>query len=125
MYERHLESFRRAVEAGVRIAGGTDAGTPFNMHGGNAAEVRFMADNGMTPLAAITAMTETAADTVGLADQGTLEPGTDADLLVVDGDPTENLTLLNDPAVVLKGGEAVAGGDPATKRTVADARAAD
>ena len=125
VYDRHLESFRRAVEAGVRVAGGTDAGTPFNMHGGNAAEIQFMAEHAMTPLEAVVAMTETSAEAVGLDDQGTLEPGTYADLLVVDGDPTEDLTRLNDPSAVLKGGEVVAGGDPATRRAVADALAAE
>ncbi|WP_277553297.1 metal-dependent hydrolase family protein [Halobaculum limi] len=122
VYDRHLDSFRRAVDAGVRIAGGTDAGTPFNMHGGNAAEVTFMIDNGMDPLAALTAMTKTAAETVGLQDQGTLERGTYADLLVCGSDPTEDPKTLNDPQVVLKGGAVVAGGDERTKRAVADTR---
>ncbi|WP_101294703.1 metal-dependent hydrolase family protein [Halegenticoccus soli] len=112
VYERHIESFRAAVEAGVRVAGGTDAGTPFNAHGANAAEVAFMAEYGMTPLSAIRAMTETAAAAVGLEGSGTLEPGTHADLLVIDGDPAEDLTRLNDPAAVIKGGEVVAGALP-------------
>ncbi|QLG63023.1 metal-dependent hydrolase family protein [Halorarum salinum] len=125
VYERHIESFRDAVEAGVRIAGGTDAGTPFNVHGANAAEVEFMTEYGMEPLAAIDAMTATAADTIGLAGAGTLEPGTHADLLLCDGDPTEDPTALNDPAVVLKGGEVVAGGDRETRRALEDASAAE
>ncbi|MFC7068141.1 metal-dependent hydrolase family protein [Halobaculum lipolyticum] len=123
VYERHLESFRRAVEAGVRVAGGTDAGTPYNMHGANAAEIQFMHDHAMDALDAVVAMTETAADAVGLDDQGTLEPGTYADLLLVDGDPTDDLTRLNDPSVVVKGGEVVAGGDPRIRRALADALA--
>ena len=125
VYERHLDSFRRAVDAGVRIAGGTDAGTPFNMHGSNAAELRLMheyAGAGMETLDAIVAMTETAADAVGLDGQGTLDPGTHADLLVVDADPTADLTALNDPGVVLKGGAVVAGGDERTARAIVDAR---
>ncbi|KTG08469.1 amidohydrolase [Haloprofundus marisrubri] len=112
VYERHIESFRRAAEAGVRIAGGTDAGTPFNAHGANAAEISFMAEYGMTEAEAIRAMTETAAAAVGLEGSGTLEPGTYADLLVVDGDPTEDVTLLNNPEAVLKGGNVVAGSLP-------------
>ncbi|WP_129113231.1 metal-dependent hydrolase family protein [Halegenticoccus tardaugens] len=112
IYERHIESFRAAVDAGVRIAGGTDAGTPFNAHGANAAEVAFMADYGMTPPEALRAMTETAAAAVGLEGSGTLEPGTHADLLVIDGDPTEDLIRLNDPEAVIKGGEVVAGSLP-------------
>ncbi|MFB6126627.1 MAG: amidohydrolase family protein [Halolamina sp.] len=109
VYDRHLESFRRAVDAGIPIAGGTDAGTPFNHHGGNAAEVEFMIENGLEPVAAIRAMTETAAETVGLDGCGTLELGSHADLLVLHGDPTADPTTLNDPGAVLKGGRVVAG----------------
>lgn len=112
VYERHIESFEKAVDAGVRIAGGTDAGTPFNSHGANATEIEFMAKYGMDPVDAVRAMTEIAADAVGLDGSGTLEPGTHADLLLVEGDVTENLTLLNDPAAVVKGGDVVAGAIP-------------
>jgi imidazolonepropionase-like amidohydrolase len=109
IYEAHLDSFARAVDAGVRIAGGTDAGTPFNYHGSNAAEITFMIEHGLSPRGALTAMTETAAETVGLDGCGTLEPGTDADLLVVAGDPLEDSTTLNDPEAVLFGGDLVSG----------------
>ena len=125
VYERHLDSFRRAAEAGVRIAGGTDAGTPFNMHGSNAAELRLMHEYALDPLEAIVAMTETSAEAAGLDGQGTLEPGTHADLLVVDADPTDDLTALNDPGVVLKGGAVVAGGDKRTRRAFVDAHGDD
>ncbi len=112
VYDRHIESFKMAAEAGVRIAGGTDAGTPFNVHGGNASEVQFMAQHAMEPLDAIRAMTETAADAVGLDDCGVVEPGAYADLLVFDDDPLSDLTVLNDPTAVLKGGRVVAGAVP-------------
>ncbi|RDZ64302.1 amidohydrolase family protein [Haloferax sp. Atlit-12N] len=112
VYDRHIESFKLAAEAGVRIAGGTDAGTPFNVHGGNASEVQFMAQHAMEPLDAIRAMTETAADAVGLDDCGVVEPGAYADLLVFDDDPLSDLTVLNDPTAVLKGGRVVAGAVP-------------
>ncbi|EJN59327.1 metal-dependent hydrolase family protein [Halogranum rubrum] len=112
VYERHIESFGKALEAGVRIAGGTDAGTPFNYHGANATEVEFMAKYGMDPTEAVRAMTETAAETVGLDGSGTLEAGTYADLLVVDGDVTEDLTLLNNPTAVIKDGRVVSGSVP-------------
>ncbi|MFC4357162.1 amidohydrolase family protein [Halobium salinum] len=112
IYERHVESFERAVEAGVRVAGGTDAGTPFNHHGSNAVEVEFMATHGMGPLDAIRAMTETAASVAGLDGSGTLADGTPADLLVVDGDPTADLSRLTDPVAVLKDGRVVSGSLP-------------
>jgi imidazolonepropionase-like amidohydrolase len=109
VYDRHVESFRTAAEAGVRIAGGTDAGTPFNVHGANASELQFMAEYGLSAREAIRAMTETAADVVGLDGSGTLDPGTHADLLVVAGNPLADLTLVNGPEAVLKGGRVVAG----------------
>ncbi|MFO7941673.1 MAG: amidohydrolase family protein, partial [Bacillota bacterium] len=51
--QAHLESFARALESGVKIAMGTDAGTPFNRHGNNAFELKLMVDAGMTPMQAI------------------------------------------------------------------------
>ncbi|KTG28340.1 metal-dependent hydrolase family protein [Haloferax profundi] len=112
VYDRHLESFRKAVDAGVTIAGGTDAGTPFNYHGGNASEIQFMAQHGMDPIDAIRAMTETAADAIGLEGCGVVEPDAHADLLVFDDDPLSDLTVLNDPSAVLKGGRVVSGSVP-------------
>jgi imidazolonepropionase-like amidohydrolase len=113
IYERHIDSFARAVDAGVTVAGGTDAGTPFNDHGANAAEVTFMVEHGLSPRGALTAMTETAARTIGLDDCGTLREGAHADLVVLNGDPLEDSTRLNDPEAVLRGGELVAGYLPA------------
>ncbi len=109
VYEIHRESFRRAVDAGVRIAGGTDAGTPFNHHGSNRVEIQFMARNGMDPVEAITAMTGTAAETIGLDDTGKVAPGYHADLLVIDGDPTTDVADLDEIETVIKGGKVVSG----------------
>lgn len=116
VYEHHIESFKQAVEAGVRIAGGTDAGTPFNYHGTNSTEISFMVEHGMDPIDAITAMTGTAAETIGLEDAGTLEAGSYADLLVIEGDPLEEVSLLREPTAVMKGGEVVAGAIPDPER---------
>lgn len=111
VYEQHIESFKQAYEAGVNIAGGTDAGTPFNYHGTNSTEISFMVEHGMSSEEAIEAMTASAADIVGL-DVGVLEPGKFADLLVVEGNPLEDVSLLREPTAVLKGGEVVAGSLP-------------
>jgi imidazolonepropionase-like amidohydrolase len=86
--EIHRDSFRRAAEAGVKIAMGTDSGvTP---HGDNLLELGLMADNGMAPVDVLVATTRTAADCMGLLDdRGTIEPGKRADLVVVHGDPLD------------------------------------
>ncbi len=82
----HRAAFRRAVEAGVRIAMGTDSGvTP---HGRNLRELQLMADGGMAPAAVLEATTRSAAQLMGVdADLGTIAEGKLADLVVVAGDP--------------------------------------
>jgi imidazolonepropionase-like amidohydrolase len=84
--EIHRAAFRRAVEAGVRIAMGTDSGvTP---HGRNLRELQLMVDGGMTPAAVLEATTRSAAELLGVdEDLGTVEPGKLADLVVLGGDP--------------------------------------
>ncbi len=89
---------RLAHEAGVRIAFGTDCGTPFNQPGDNAAELALLVDVGLSPAEALLAATRVAAEAIGLADQlGTLEPGKAADILIVDGNPLDDVTVLRAP----------------------------
>ncbi len=91
-------NFQKAIRAGVRIAMGTDAGTPFNLHGHNAQELRRMVDLGLTPVQAICAATSSAASLLGLErDIGSIETGKLADLILVDGNPLEDIALLEDP----------------------------
>jgi imidazolonepropionase-like amidohydrolase len=82
----HRSAFRTAVEAGVRIAMGTDSGvTP---HGRNLRELELMAAGGMTPSAVLEATTRSAAQLLGVDDElGTVEEGKLADLVVLGGDP--------------------------------------
>jgi imidazolonepropionase-like amidohydrolase len=97
--DAHRESFRKAVQAGVRLAMGTDAGTPFNRHGANAEEIALMVEAGMPAKDALVAATHNAAELLDLlADTGTVEPGKLADLLVVNGDPLAEIRVLCDPA---------------------------
>ena len=81
----HRNAVRRAIEAGVKIAMGTDSGvTP---HGRNLRELALMADLGMTPAAVLEATTRSAARLLGVDDRlGTIEPGKVADLVAVEGD---------------------------------------
>src|SRR4029077_21085421 len=84
--EAHRDSFRRAVEAGVKVAMGTDAGVV--PHGTNLEELQLMADGGMSPEGVLAATTRAAAELMGLEQElGTIEPGKRADLVVVTGDP--------------------------------------
>lgn len=98
------KSLEQAVPAGVKIAFGTDAGV--SLHGRNADEFELMVAHGMTPAQAIVAATRGGADLLGLADSiGTLEPGKQADLIAVPGNPLEDVAVLKQVALVMKGGE--------------------
>jgi imidazolonepropionase-like amidohydrolase len=100
-------SFRAAVEAGVPVVTGTDAGTPDNPHGGVAREVAFMVEAGMEVLPAVRAATAEAADLLGEPDRGVLREGAHADVLVVDGDVTAEVGALQRPAAVFQAGRHV------------------
>jgi imidazolonepropionase-like amidohydrolase len=104
----HVASFQRAAEAGVKIAVGTDA-VDEKMHGKNARELEFMVHYGFTPMQAIVAATKTSAEACRVDDKvGTLESGKLADLLVVDGNPLDDISILQDPSrlvLVMKEGK--------------------
>jgi imidazolonepropionase-like amidohydrolase len=92
--------FRRACEAGVRMALGTDTYRSLRDYWGqNAYELELMASRGLTAEQALLAATRNAAEALGAGDRlGTLEPGKLADLLVVDGAPDRDVRVLQDPA---------------------------
>lgn len=109
----HLESVRMAREAGVRVAMGTDAGTPFNEHGENLGELQRLVEVGYSPMVALESGTRIASQVLGQEDElGTIEEGKLADLIVVDGNPLEEVgLLLKTEAIrmVLQGGKLVKG----------------
>lgn len=97
------EGFAKAVEAGVRIAFGTDSGT--YPHGMNAHQFAMMVKHGMTPIEAIRSATVVAAELLGWRDRvGAIEPGLFADLVAVRGDVLSDVGLLTEVDVVMKGG---------------------
>lgn len=104
----HYESFRKAYEAGVKIAMGTDSGTPFNPHDGVAFELKLMLENGMTPMETIVASTKSSADLLGILENyGTLERGKFADFIILNENPLKNLDTLFDIYSVYKLGKKV------------------
>jgi imidazolonepropionase-like amidohydrolase len=97
-------NIRRAYEAGVKIALGTDAAV--YPHGLNGHELEvYVRDLGMTPLAAIQSATVNAADLMNWTDKtGSLDAGKWADIIAVDGDPLKDVKLLQDVKFVMKAG---------------------
>jgi imidazolonepropionase-like amidohydrolase len=92
----HAAAFKLALDIGVPIALGCDCGAQSRMpNGENALEIELMVQNGMTPMAAIVAATREAARLTRIVDRvGTLEPGKAADLIVVDGNPLDDISRL-------------------------------
>jgi len=118
----HRRSIKGFYDAGGILVMGTDAGTPFNRHGENPLELAYMVDIGIKPADALIAATVNPAKLMGLSDRGQLSEGMAADLLIVDGDPTENIDRVADTAnhimVVKNGTVAVRRGAPADSGTI-------
>ena len=90
----HIRSIRMFYQAGGRIAMGTDAGTPYNRHGLNALELQYMVDEaGISPTDSLIFSTRNGAELMGVSDRGTIAEGKAADLLIVDGNPVEDIAM--------------------------------
>ncbi|MGH9634269.1 MAG: amidohydrolase family protein [Candidatus Angelobacter sp.] len=96
------QNIKKAFNAGVKIAFGTDAAV--YPHGLNAHEFAIYVQIGMTPLQAIQTATVNASDLLGWSKIGSIENGNFADIIAVNGDPLKDVTLLQDPVMVMKGG---------------------
>jgi imidazolonepropionase-like amidohydrolase len=102
---RHRDSFIAAVRSGMKIAAGTDAGTPFNPHDELPGELEQMVEFGLSPSEALVAATRNAAANLDLAHLvGTLEVGKLADLVLVTGDPTRDIRATRKVVLVAKDG---------------------
>jgi len=104
--QKQREGFRKAAQAEVKIAFGTDAGV--YPHGRNTKQFAVMVRYGLTPLQAIQSATVSAADLLGWSDRvGSIESGKLADLIAVEGNPLSDVAALEHVKFVMKGGQVV------------------
>jgi imidazolonepropionase-like amidohydrolase len=102
--ERHKQTFRKALVAGVKIVFGTDVGG--FPHGTGNREFAYMVEYGMSPLEAIRSATIRAAELLRMERKlGTIAPGRYADLIAVEGDPLQNIEAVKRVTFVMKGGQ--------------------
>ena len=111
-YDSMYRVIPKALRMGVRIAVGTDAEAENVPHGCNAMELELLTTIGMSPMQAIQAATRTGAQLLDMADMiGTLEKGRLADVVIIRGDPLQNIRILQDPQsikAVIKEGRFIA-----------------
>ena len=104
-----LAQFSALVTAGVKLVGGSDCGWSYYPFGDFQGEIMSLHKAGLSPLEAIYAGTRSPAAALCKLDTiGTVETGKEADLLIVNGDPSQNLECLRDVVAVFKGGSRVA-----------------
>lgn len=107
-HDAHVRSYQLALRCGVKMAAGTDAGTPFNPHWGSYMELVKMVEYGCSPMEAIVSATSAAAHMMGVDGWvGSIAPGKQADLLVLDQDPLEDIASLAHVGQVYKRGQLV------------------
>ncbi|MDZ3832232.1 MAG: amidohydrolase family protein [Sphingopyxis sp.] len=109
------QNIRLAVQYGVKVAFGTDAGV--SPHGQNARQFRLMVEQGpMTPMAALRSATVDAAELLGQSQHvGSIAVGKFADLIAVSGDPYRDITVLEHVSAVIKDGQVIRNQPPATR----------
>ncbi|OUS28688.1 aryldialkylphosphatase ['Osedax' symbiont bacterium Rs2_46_30_T18] len=108
--ETHSASIKAFYAVGGKLAMGTDAGTPHNKHGRNAEELRLMCTNGISNLDALRISTYNGADLMGLEMHGLIEQGYMADILIVNGNPVEDIEMVantDNHNMVIKAGRIV------------------
>ena len=104
------QSARDFARAGGCIAMGTDCGAPGSEHGSNATELALMVEAGLTPLQVLVAATSAGADLMRLSDRGRIVNGARADLLLVNGNPADDISAVasrQNHRLLLAGGQVV------------------
>jgi len=105
VFPKAKESLTKAIEAGVKVALGTDA--PAIFHGRNAEELDVLVKRGMSPIQAIRSATTVSAELINRPDLGRIEPDALADIIGVTGDPTADVASFRRVPFVMKDGEVV------------------
>ena len=105
VWDRKMEYFMRAAKAGVKFATGTDTGAPRVFHHELALELELMVQVGLTPEQTLRAATVSCADLLGWSDRlGTLTPGKEADVVLLEGNPLEDISATRRVRHVFKAG---------------------
>lgn len=104
VYEQHLESYQNALDAGVRVLAGSDAGSPELPHPSLHRELDCMVTYGLDATDALTSATLLPAEQLDRPELGVLEPGTPADIVAFESDPRDDITVTAHPSLVMKEG---------------------
>jgi imidazolonepropionase-like amidohydrolase len=108
MMKQRVKSLHLAFDKGINILVGTDAGTPLNPHGDIIEEIKILKEECMETGEALAAATSLAAKALGIDNRlGTLEAGKIADLIIVEGNPFNNLDALRKIVLVMKEGKVI------------------
>ena len=98
----HKKTFKMALDAGVKICMGGDVGV--FKHGDNARELEMMVEYGMSPMEVLKSATSINAAMFKMKDLGNISLGYLADIIAVEGNPTENISTIRKVKLVMKGG---------------------
>ncbi|HWR07503.1 amidohydrolase family protein [Sporomusa sp.] len=102
----HLSNIKKAYDAGIRIVFGTDCGTPLTPHGTQSGEFELMVQAGISPTDTLLSATRYAAELLHWNDKvGTIAPRKFADIIAVDKNPLEEISILNSVAFIMKDGK--------------------
>lgn len=108
VHDDHFAAFKKAYDAGVKCACGTDAGTPYNPHNGTPNELMLMVKAGLTPMQAIETATINSAKLMRVEDKlGTIAVGKKAHFAIFKKDPTVDINNIADCEMTVKNGEIV------------------